>query len=90
MWEARVAPGRLDAALAWVADEIVAAARAAGVGSYELCSSTGPDERIVLVTRWPAGVGFAEPDPPAGLLLRAQAWVFELVTAFPGPGSDPD
>lgn len=75
MWEARVAPERLDAALAWL---LAVADDAAALGlAPEVCRSA---DRLVLTTRRTSGAaGWEEPAAPAGLLERAHAWEFERV-----------
>ena len=80
MWEARVAPGRLDEAVAWVRDEVVPGALAAGgcLGA-EAFVAAGEADRVVVITRWQDGHadGWEEGAPGLPLLERFHAWWFE-------------
>jgi hypothetical protein len=88
-WEARVAPGRLDDAVAWV--EAWLRARAAlidGHAGSEVFVADGDEQlaqppRIVLLTRWSVGAealdALAELEavlPPDGSIDRAHGWFF--------------
>jgi hypothetical protein len=85
-WEARVAPGRLDDASAWVRDWLQArAALIDGHAGSELFVADGDDAaaqppRVVLLTRWtqrPAGLEDLEAVlPPDGSVERAHGWFF--------------
>jgi hypothetical protein len=83
MFEARVAPGRLADAIAWVRAEGIATALASGARAAEgfQAGADGDRERIVLITRWAdraAAAAYAEA-PPAGVLARGAGWVFEAI-----------
>lgn len=77
MWEARVAPGRLAEAEAWLRAAVLAPALAAGALAAEGFRAAGPEERLVAITRWAGEPEWVEPDPPAALVARAHAWAFE-------------
>ena len=90
-WEARVAPGCLDAALAWTTDVLHERLRAANgyvsgevfVADEVVASATeGEDQpaRIVLLTRWIADPGGLDESLPAdGPIARAHGWYFRSV-----------
>ena len=80
MWEARVASGGLDDAVAWLYDVVVPRALAEpGCLDAEVFRSAGEPPRVVLVTRWDGPTGWTEGDAPPGVLARADAWTFEQV-----------
>lgn len=90
MFEARVLPGQLADAVAWVRAEGIAAALAAGASAGEgfQAGAGGVSERVVIITRWAdyaAAVAYAEA-APAGLFARGDGWVFEAIPAGP-PGA---
>lgn len=79
MWEAKVLPGRLADAVAYLVDEVVPyALNAEGCRGAEAFRSLGDEERVVLVTRWDSdvGEGWEEGAPPEPLWERAHAWWF--------------
>ena len=64
-WEARVAAGRLDDAVAWVGDTLVAAARDAGCRGVEIFTAEAElsqPARVVVLLRWSGEPEFVEPD----------------------------
>ena len=86
-WEARVEPGRLDDALAWVRDTLLAAAAARdGYDSGEVFVADGvvadpvagdQPPRIVMLTRWSSDPGELDESLPAdGSVARAHGWYF--------------
>jgi len=79
MWEARVAPGRLDDAEAWLRDSVLAPALASGALAAEGFRATGQVDRLVAITRWEGGTDWVEPEPPGDLVTRADAWQFESI-----------
>lgn len=76
MWEARVVPGRLAEAEAWLRASVLAPALVSGALAAEGFRATGDEERLVAITRWPPGSAWTEPEPPAELIARAHAWDF--------------
>jgi hypothetical protein len=76
MWEARVAPGRLAEAEAWMRTSVLAPALAAGALAAEGFRAAAPEERLVAITRWASADEWVEPDPPVDLIARAHAWGF--------------
>ena len=72
MWEARCVPERTDEVVMWVRNTVVPDALAAGAGGTEVFRS---DDRVVLITRWPAGTLWTEPSTPSAV-ERAHAWPF--------------
>ena len=76
MWEARCEPGRTPDALGWVQATVVPEATRAGATGAEVFRS---EDRVVVITRWPAESAWTEPQPPAGLVARSHAWPFEVV-----------
>lgn len=76
MWEARTVPGREDDVVAWLRAVVAPAAAAAGAVGVEVYRAP---ERTVLITRWETDQGWTEPAPPAGAVLRAHAWPFDVV-----------
>jgi hypothetical protein len=76
MWEARCASGRTAEAVAWVQQRVVPSARAAGAVATEVFRS---EDRVVLLTRWPASTGWTEPTPDPAIVERCHAWPFEAV-----------
>lgn len=79
MWEARVAPGKLAAAQAWLRDVVLVSALDAGAVAAEGFRATGEQERLVAITRWEERADWTEPDPPVGLITRAHGWQFEPI-----------
>lgn len=76
MWEARCVEGRTDDAVAWVQRRVAPDALEAGAHTAEVFRS---EDRVVLLTRWPAHTAWVEPAPPQDLVARAHAWPFESV-----------
>jgi hypothetical protein len=84
MWEARVVSGHLDDAVAWLQAVVVPSALAeVGCLDAEVFRSAGEPPRVVLVTRWDGPTGWVEGHAPPGVLVRADAWTFELVPLAP-------
>lgn len=77
MWEARCEDGRTDEVVAWVRGVVVPDALEAGATTAEAFRST---DRVVLLTRWAAATAWTEPQPPPGLVVRAQAWDFDALS----------
>jgi quinol monooxygenase YgiN len=74
MWEATVAPGRLDDAVAWVRHDLVRRALLSeGCLAAEILVHEGTPESIVLVTRWDVPPVFEEGWPEGEILTRARA-----------------
>ena len=76
MWEARCEAGRTAEAVAWVQQRVAPDALEAGAHTAEVFRS---EDRVVLLTRWPAETTWVEPEPDAALVARAHAWPFESV-----------
>ena len=76
MWEARCAAGRTDEAVAWVQQRVAPEALEAGAHTAEVFRS---EDRVVLLTRWPAPTTWVEPAADPALVERAHAWPFESV-----------
>ena len=76
MWEARCVDGQTDAAVAWVQGVVAADALEAGANTAEVFRS---EDRVVLLTRWPAPTTWVEPMPDPALVARSHAWPFEAV-----------
>ena len=76
MWEARCAAGCTEEAVAWVQQVAAADALEAGASIAEVFRS---EDRIVLLTRWPAPTTWVEPVPDPALVERFHAWPFESV-----------
>ena len=76
MWEARCEPGRTDEAVAWVQQRVAPDALEAGAHTAEVFRS---EDRVVLLTRWPAPTTWVEPTPDPALVARCHAWPFESV-----------
>lgn len=73
MWEATIAPGRYDEAVAWVRRDLVKRALfTAGCMSAEILVHEGSPASVVLLTRWDVAPVFAE-GPPDGMFVRARA-----------------
>jgi len=73
MWEAVVAPGRFDDALAWVRQDLVRRALLTeGCLAAEILVHEGSPESIVLLTRWDVAPVFEEA-PDDALFARARA-----------------
>lgn len=77
MWEARVVPGKLDEAQAWLRDVVLASALDAGAVAAEGFRADAPEGRLVAITRWSGDTDWVEPDPPGALIARAHSWGFE-------------
>lgn len=93
MWEARVAPGRLDHAVRWLRTEVRRGALDSGaleasVFAARADHSAGQPDRVVLVTRWPTAVAWQMPADPTGAIVRAHAWDFEDMTGEDGSSTD--
>lgn len=83
MWEARVVPGRLDDAVAYLVEAVMPAALAApGCLGAEAFRALGAEERVVLITRWEDAHAedWEEGLPPERLWLRDHAWWFEPIS----------
>jgi hypothetical protein len=76
MWEARCADGRTPDAVAWVQECVVPDALEAGAAAAEVFRS---ENRVVLLTRWPAPTSWVEPAPDPAVVERCHAWPFESV-----------
>lgn len=76
MWEARCVEGRTDEAVDWVQQRVAPDALEAGAHTAEVFRS---EDRVVLLTRWPAPTAWVEPAAPEELVARAHAWPFESV-----------
>jgi len=76
MWEARCVEGRTDAAVAWVQRVAAPDALEAGAHTAEVFRS---EDRVVLLTRWPAVTPWVEPEPDPSLVARCHAWPFVSV-----------
>ena len=74
MWEARAQEGKADEVVAW-AHAVAAEALVAGASAAEVLRSE--DDRVVLVTRWPAPTSWEEPTVLPAAVVRAHAWPFE-------------
>jgi hypothetical protein len=79
MWEARAVAGRLEDAVTWVQADVLPSALAAGASDAEAFRSGAPEERVVVITRWPVPTEWVEPPAPSGVLERSHAWQFEPV-----------
>ncbi|MDT0267800.1 hypothetical protein RM844_16065 [Streptomyces sp. DSM 44915] len=77
MWEARAVPGRGAELLAWARDQRLDPA------PERRETFTAPQDRVLVITWWPADGPLAElPEPPAGLCQRPpHRWRF---TPVPG------
>jgi hypothetical protein len=76
MWEARCEASRTDEAVVWVQHVVVPDALEAGASEAEVFRS---EDRVVLLTRWPAPTAWVEPVPDPALVARCHAWPFESV-----------
>ena len=76
MWECRCADGRTDDVVAWVQQRVAAEALEAGAHTAEVFRS---EDRVVLLTRWPAPTTWVEPTADPALVERAHAWPFQSV-----------
>ena len=76
MWEGRCAADRVDAAVAWVQQQVAPDALEAGAESVEVFRS---EDRVVLLTRWTSPTTWAEPAPDPVVVERCHAWPFESV-----------
>lgn len=74
LWEGQCAAGRTDGAVAWVQQRVAAEALEAGAHTAEVFRS---DDRVALLTRWPAWTPWVEPVPDPTLVVecRARTWV---------------
>ena len=73
MWEATVAPGRFDDAVAWVRRDLCKRALLTeGCLSAEILVHEGTPEVVVLLTRWDVAPVFDEA-PDDTLFVRARA-----------------
>lgn len=77
MWEARCVEGRTDDAVAWVQQEVVPSATAAGAVASEVFRS---EDRVVLLTRWGGAPTWVEPEPDGSVVARWHAWPFDAVS----------
>ena len=75
VWEARCVDGRTDEAVAWVRGVVVPDALEAGASTAEVFRG---EDRVVLITRWPAVPAWTEPRP-VDAVERAQAWDLEAL-----------
>jgi hypothetical protein len=74
MWEAVVAPGRFDDAVAWVRRDLVPRALLSdGCLAAEILVHEGTPESVVLLTRWDVAPVFEEGVPDSELFSRARA-----------------
>jgi hypothetical protein len=72
LWEAVVAPGRFDDALAWVRQDLVRRALLSeGCLAAEILVHEGTPESVVLLTRWDIAPVFEE-TPHPDLFVRAR------------------
>jgi quinol monooxygenase YgiN len=78
MWDATVAPGRLDDAVAWVRHDLVRRALLSeGCLAAEILVHEGSPESIVLLTRWDVAPVFEEGWPDDEIFTRARAQHFQ-------------
>jgi hypothetical protein len=85
MWEARVAPGRLDDTVRWLSTQVRAQALASGALEAAVFAAAadpvaGQPDRVVLLTRWLGSPGMQPDHAPTGAVVRAHFWDFEDVT----------
>ncbi len=86
MWEARVVPGGLAAAVEWLREDVVPRALATPeCRGAEGFSAQGGEERVVLITRWEsesAALSFDEHRSGGAapeFVARAHAWTFGAI-----------
>ena len=74
MWEATIAVGRFDDAVAWVRRDLVPRALLSpGCLAAEILVHEGTPESVVLLTRWDVAPVFEEGWPTEEILTRARA-----------------
>ena len=82
MWEVRCVPGRAEAVVQWVRDEVVPGLwddeDVVGYNAYTAAGeNAGDDERVVVVVDFLGPTTQALPELPEGLAARPpHAWVF--------------